>query len=79
MSATGVFGPAPPGVDLSANQNGMMVGGVATLIVLGTLAVALRLYTRTMTRESRFAVDDYLILAAYVSQSSSSRRGLKML
>lgn len=66
MSATGDFGPAPPGVDLSENQNGQMIGGVVTLMVLGALAVALRVYARFKSKID-FAADDYLIFVALVS------------
>ncbi|KAJ5162534.1 hypothetical protein N7492_007926 [Penicillium capsulatum] len=62
MSASGDFGPAPPGVDLSEDQNGQMIGGVVTLMVLGLLSVALRMYARLKTKMG-FAVDDYLIFA----------------
>ena len=72
MSASGDFGPAPPGVDLSESQNGRMYGGVITLMVLGTLAVALRVYARSKTK-LRFAVDDYLIFVALVSRCGVNR------
>ncbi|KAK6837706.1 hypothetical protein P875_00064969 [Aspergillus parasiticus SU-1] len=64
MSASGDFGPAPPGVDLSENQNGSMLGAVITLIILGTLSVVLRIYARTEFKKFRFSIDDYLSFAA---------------
>lgn len=67
MSVSGDFGPAPPGLDLSENQNGDMLGGVITLMVLGTLSVLLRIYARLVTKDFSFALDDYLIFAALVS------------
>ncbi|GAB1202905.1 hypothetical protein APSETT445_001529 [Aspergillus pseudonomiae] len=67
MSASGDFGPAPPGVDLSDNQDGSMLGAVITLIILGTLSVVLRVYARTEFKKFQFAIDDYLSFAALVS------------
>lgn len=67
MSASGDFGPAPPGVNLSENQNGSMLGAVITLIILGTLSVVLRIYARTEFKKFRFSIDDYLSFAALVS------------
>ncbi|EIT73050.1 hypothetical protein AO1008_08619 [Aspergillus oryzae 100-8] len=64
MSASGDFGPAPPGVNLSENQNGSMLGAVITLIILGTLSVVLRIYARTEFKKFRFSIDDYLSFAA---------------
>ncbi|KAE8376222.1 hypothetical protein BDV26DRAFT_282780 [Aspergillus bertholletiae] len=64
MSASGDFGPAPPGVDLSENQDGSMLGAVIPLIVISTLSIILRIYARTEFRKFRFAIDDYLSFAA---------------
>lgn len=64
-TATGDFGPAPPGVDLAKNQTGNLLGAVIPVAVLGTTAVILRLAAPMKTKESRkLAVDDYLIIAA---------------
>jgi hypothetical protein len=43
MKATGDFGPAPPGIDLTENQQARMLGAVITLMIIGTLAVVLRI------------------------------------
>ncbi|PGH26725.1 hypothetical protein AJ80_01671 [Polytolypa hystricis UAMH7299] len=64
MSASGDFGPAPPGVDLSENQNVTVYGAVIALMVIGTIAVVLRVATRTGSKDGGLAVDDYLIFAA---------------
>lgn len=65
VTATGDFGPAPPGVDLTKNQTGNLLGAVIPVAVLGTTAVILRLVAPMKTREARkFAVDDYLIIVA---------------
>ncbi|KAJ9634390.1 hypothetical protein H2199_009048 [Coniosporium tulheliwenetii] len=64
MSASGDFGPAPPGVDLSENQNGMILGGVIILTIIGTVAVALRVVARMKAKDFEFFVDDYLIIGA---------------
>ncbi|KAJ5197350.1 hypothetical protein N7449_007829 [Penicillium cf. viridicatum] len=64
-TATGDFGPVPPGVDLAKNQTGNLLGAVIPVAVLGTTAVILRLAAPMKTQESRkLAVDDYLIIAA---------------
>lgn len=65
-TASGDFGPAPPGVDLSQNQNGRLLGGVVPVAVLGTIAVILRMVVRLRGKEMRLALDDYLIVAALV-------------
>lgn len=67
MSASGDFGPAPPGVDLSQNQNANMLGAVITLMTVGIVSVALRVLARIKTKDINFAIDDYLIFAALVS------------
>ncbi|OQE81609.1 hypothetical protein PENNAL_c0040G02285 [Penicillium nalgiovense] len=61
----GNFGPVPPGViDLAENQQTQMLGAVITLMVVGTLAVLLRVYTRAKTSQTNFGLDDFLIFAA---------------
>lgn len=67
MSATGDFGPAPPGMDLAENQTPQILGAVVTLMVVGTLAVLLRVFTRAKTSQTNFGIDDLLIVAALVS------------
>ncbi|KAJ5781185.1 hypothetical protein N7457_006345 [Penicillium paradoxum] len=63
--ATGDFGPAPPGMNLSKNQTGSLLGSVIPVAVLGTIAVILRLVARMKTKEiGKLAMDDYLIIAA---------------
>ncbi|KAJ5437631.1 hypothetical protein N7445_006175 [Penicillium cf. griseofulvum] len=64
MKATGDFGPAPPGIDLAENQQAQMLGAVITLMIIGTLAVLLRVYTRAKTSQTQFGLDDFLIFAA---------------
>ncbi|KAJ5375790.1 hypothetical protein N7517_007796 [Penicillium concentricum] len=64
MKATGNFGPAPPGIDLAENQESQMLGAVITMMIIGSLAVLLRVYTRARTTQTHFGVDDFLIFAA---------------
>lgn len=66
MSASGAFGPAPPGIDLSQNQNGQIFGAVITLMVIGTIAVIMRFIARRTPNSMSLAVDDYLIVAALI-------------
>lgn len=65
-TATGDFGPAPPGVDLSQNQNGKLLGAVVPVAVCGTVAVGLRFFARRKGKDVKLAVDDYLLMAALV-------------
>lgn len=67
MEATGDFGPVPPGIDLAMNQQTQMLAAVISLMIIGTLAVILRVYTRAKTSQTNFGLDDFLILAALVS------------
>lgn len=67
MKATGDFGPAPAGVDLAENQQPQMLGAVITLMIIGTLAVILRIYTRAKSSQTNFGLDDFLIFASLVS------------
>lgn len=71
-TATGDFGPAPPGVDLTKNQNGRLLGAVIPVSVFGTIAVILRLAVRLRRKEMKLATDDYLIVAALVRINSCS-------
>lgn len=66
MSATGDFGPAPADLDLRENQQVQMLGAVISLMVIGTLAVILRIYTRAKSSQTNFGLDDYLIFASLV-------------
>lgn len=65
--ATGDFGPAPPGLDMTENQTGDLLGAVVPVAVFGTIAVSLRLVARLRTKDVTLAIDDYLIIAALVS------------
>jgi len=63
-SGTGEFGPAPPGIDLTENQNGLTYGAVITLMVIGTVSVGLRFFARMKPGQMQLALDDWLITAA---------------
>ncbi|KAL5356324.1 hypothetical protein BJX96DRAFT_171508 [Aspergillus floccosus] len=64
--ATGDFGPAPPGVDLTRNQTGNLLGAVIPVAVFGTTAVGLRIVARLRTKDVKLATDDYLIIPALI-------------
>ncbi|KGO73924.1 hypothetical protein PITC_016800 [Penicillium italicum] len=64
MEATGDFGPVPPGIDLAENQQTQMLSAVITVMIIGTLAVLLRIYTRAKTSKTTFGLDDFLVFAA---------------
>lgn len=72
MSASGAFGPAPPGVNLAENQNANTYGAVITIMIIGTAAVALRAAARMTPKEWNFAIDDYLVVLALVSLGAIS-------
>lgn len=69
MSATasGAWGPAPAGVDLSENQNANIIASVTVVMVIGLAAVALRLYARLSRTGPGLGTDDYVVLTASVS------------
>ncbi|KAH8804479.1 hypothetical protein F5884DRAFT_407489 [Xylogone sp. PMI_703] len=58
MSASGVFGPAPPGVDLSENRNASLRAAVITLMVIGTVFVVLRFIARSWQKGLSIEIDD---------------------
>ncbi len=66
MSASGAWGPAPPGVNLHENQNAAIIGSVVAIMVIGLSAVVLRLFTRLKYSGLGLAEDDYVIVAAAV-------------
>jgi hypothetical protein len=66
MSNSGVWGEAPPGVDLSKNQNGDIIGSVVGIMVMGLASVVLRVFTRVMKKGPGLAADDYVIIFAAV-------------
>lgn len=75
MSASGAFGPAPPGIDLSETKNGAIIRAVISLMIIGTLAVMLRFVSQLMREKGRFSWDDYLILPALVSFPDIEEQG----
>lgn len=66
MSASGDWGPAPPGVDLTETQEGEILRPVIALMTLGILAVGIRLVAR-FKAHAKIALDDYLIMLSLVS------------
>ncbi|KAK4132182.1 hypothetical protein BT67DRAFT_463869 [Trichocladium antarcticum] len=64
MSASGDWGPAPPGVDLTENQNADIIGSVIVIVAMGLSAVVLRIFTRLSRTGPGLAEDDYVILFA---------------
>lgn len=69
MRVNGDFGPSTPGMDLTEHQTPGMLGAVIALMIIGTLAVILRIYIRVRTSQTNFGLDDLLIFAALVSLS----------
>jgi len=70
MSASGAWGPAPQGVDLSQNQNAAIIGSVVAIMTIGLSAVVLRVVTRLKYSGPGLAEDDYMIMVAAVCPPS---------
>jgi len=66
MSSSGAWGEAPPGVNLSEDQNRDIIGSVVGIMVMGLASVVLRVFTRLMKKGPGLAADDYVILFAAV-------------
>ncbi|KAK0631239.1 hypothetical protein B0T14DRAFT_416368 [Immersiella caudata] len=64
MSNSGAWGPTPPGVDLTENQDMDIISSVVAIMVIGLSSVVLRVITRLMKSGPGLAVDDYVILFA---------------
>lgn len=64
--ASGAWGPAPAGVDLSENQNANIIGSVVVVMIIGLAAVMLRLFARLSRTGPGLGPDDYIIMAALV-------------
>ncbi|KAF2498225.1 hypothetical protein BU16DRAFT_287634 [Lophium mytilinum] len=62
----GDFGPAPPGMNLADNQNGVTYGAVITLMIIGTVSVVLRFMARMKPGQVQLAMDDWLIVGALI-------------
>ena len=72
MSATGDFGSAPDGVDLSRNQNASIKSSVISLMVIATFFVILRMIARTRQKGESLALDDFCVVLGLVSPSELS-------
>ncbi|KAL3417920.1 pth11-like integral membrane protein [Phlyctema vagabunda] len=66
MSNSGVFGPTPEGIDLHQNQDREIFSDVLALMVLATLFVVVRIFTRIFARTGGMAADDYLIIVGWL-------------
>jgi hypothetical protein len=71
MSNSGAWGPAPPGVDLSENQNKDIIGSVVGIMVMGIASVVLRVFTRLMHKGPGLAADDFVIIFAAVRERTN--------
>ncbi|KAL4908512.1 hypothetical protein BDW74DRAFT_101386 [Aspergillus multicolor] len=61
-----IFGDQPPGIDLTESNVAMNNGVAATLTVVATLVVALRLYTRIKIQKLPCEADDWLVAVALI-------------
>jgi hypothetical protein len=66
MSNSGAWGPTPPGVDLTEDQNMGIISSVVAIMVVGLSSVVLRMITRLMKTGPGLAADDYVIIFAAV-------------
>jgi hypothetical protein len=66
MSNSGAWGPAPDGVDLNEDQNASIISSVTAIMIIGLLAVGLRLYARLGKTGPGLGIDDHAILVATV-------------
>ncbi|KAL2130879.1 hypothetical protein VTI74DRAFT_5833 [Chaetomium olivicolor] len=66
MAASGAWGPAPPGVNLSEDQNADIIGSVVAIMIIGLSAVILRIFTRLSHSGPGLAEDDYVIIFAAI-------------
>jgi hypothetical protein len=78
MSASGAWGPAPPGVDLNETQSAEIIASVVAIMVIGLSAVVLRIVTRLSRSGPGLAEDDYVILVAAVLPPKMSQEGRKL-
>jgi hypothetical protein len=67
MTSTGVFGPPPPGIDLTETQNVQIFSSVIALMTIGTIAVIARIVARRTRHGLGLAFDDYLVFLGLVS------------
>lgn len=67
MSSSGAWGPAPAGVDLTENQNANIIASVSVVMALGLSAVVLRLIARLSRTGPGLGEDDFVVVAAAVS------------
>jgi hypothetical protein len=75
MSASGDWGPAPLGVDLTQTQDASVIGSVVANTALAVAAVGLRLFARISRHGPGLGSDDYFILLALVDRTPSSLGG----
>lgn len=66
MSVSGDFGEPPAGINLSDDQSGQIIGAVTTLMVLSSVFIVVRLFTRFFQKAGGLAADDYLIVVGWV-------------
>jgi hypothetical protein len=62
------FPPPPPGLDLTEDLSGNVIGSVVTLMAIATVAVGLRIASR-LTSKAGFGWDDWLIFLSLVLES----------
>ncbi|KAF4309085.1 putative integral membrane protein pth11-like protein [Botryosphaeria dothidea] len=62
VSIIDLFGPPPPGLDLSEDQSSKLITPVIVVLVFAVATVTLRVITRVTTKSQKMEADDILIL-----------------
>ncbi|KAE8393371.1 hypothetical protein BDV23DRAFT_149550 [Aspergillus alliaceus] len=61
VTVTDIFGPQPPGIDLSDNETPRINAAVIALYTIAVIAVLLRFIARTRVQKVGLGIDDWLI------------------
>jgi hypothetical protein len=67
------FPPPPPGLDLTEDLSGNVIGSVVALMAIATVAVGLRIASRVSSKAG-FGWDDWLIFLSLVLESGFGAR-----
>lgn len=62
-----VFGPPPPGIDLSENKTPQNNAVMIAMYVIAVVAVVLRFISRTKVQKTFLGMDDWVTAACLVS------------
>ncbi len=66
MSVSQPWGPPPPGLDITKDQNASIISSVVIIMIIGLSSVVLRWIARLSKTGPGLGVDDYVVVAAAV-------------